>query len=96
MSELDALQKKKEEADKIVNDIKSKSKTIEERIAQVNKSLKSVNTTDKEFQKIVQKLQQIQNESPRERILISTTLISQVRIAFVVEHLIGGQIHAGM
>jgi len=42
------------------------------------------------------KLQQIQNGSPREWILISTALISQVRIAFVVEHLIGGQIHAGM
>jgi hypothetical protein len=42
------------------------------------------------------KLQQIQNGSPRERILISTTLISQIRIAFVVEHLIGGQIHAAM
>lgn len=43
-----------------------------------------------------EKLQQIQNGSLRERILISTTLISQIRIAFVVEHLIGGQIHAGM
>jgi hypothetical protein len=42
------------------------------------------------------KLQQIQNGSPREWILIPTALISQVRIAFVVEHLIGGQIHAGM
>jgi len=42
------------------------------------------------------KLQQIQNGSPRERILISTALISQVRVAFIVEHLIGGQIHAGM
>jgi hypothetical protein len=42
------------------------------------------------------KLQQIQNGSPGEWILISTTLISQVRIALVVEHLIGSQIHAGM
>jgi hypothetical protein len=42
------------------------------------------------------KLQQIQNGFTREWILILTTLISQVRVAFVVEHLIGGQIHAGM
>jgi len=42
------------------------------------------------------KLQQVQNGSPRERILIAATLVSQVGIAFVVEHLIGGQVHAGM
>jgi len=60
MATLDTLQKKKEEVDKIVNDITLKSKTIEERIVQANTHLESVKTTDKEFQKLIQKLQQIQ------------------------------------
>lgn len=42
------------------------------------------------------KLQQIQNGSSREWILVAATLVSQVGIAFVIEHLISSQIHTGM
>jgi len=63
MATLDKLQKKKEQVDKIVNDITLKSKAIEERIIQVNKLLESVNSTDVEYQKIIQKLQQIQKSA---------------------------------
>jgi hypothetical protein len=42
------------------------------------------------------KLQQIQDGSSRERILISATFIPQVRISFVVKHFISCQVHAGM
>lgn len=41
-------------------------------------------------------LNQIQNGSSREWIFIAATLVSQVGIMFVVEHLICSQIHAGM
>lgn len=60
MATLDSLQKKKEEVDKIINDISLKSKTIEERVVQVNTFLTSVKTTDKEYQNLIQKLQQVQ------------------------------------
>jgi predicted nucleic acid-binding Zn-ribbon protein len=60
MATIDTLQKKKEEVDKIVNDITLKLKTIEERIVQANNFLNSVKTTDKEFKKLVKTLQQIQ------------------------------------
>ena len=60
MTTLNTLQKKKEEADKIVNDITLKSKTIEEKIIQASKLLESVKTTDKEYQQLIRKLQQVQ------------------------------------
>ena len=63
MATLKTLQRKKEELDKIINDLTSKTKILEERIVQVNTALKSVKTADKEYQKFILKLQQIQKEA---------------------------------
>lgn len=67
MATLDTLQKRKEEVDKIVNDITLKSKVIEERIVQASTFLNSVKTTDKEFHNLVQELQQI-HQSAKENV----------------------------
>jgi hypothetical protein len=42
------------------------------------------------------KLQQIQDGSSREGILVAATFVPQVRISFVVKHFIGCQVHACM
>lgn len=49
----------------------------------------TIGNTHKEFE-------QIQNRSTREWILIATTFVAQIRISFVVKHLIGCKIHASV
>lgn len=60
MAILYTLQKKKDDADKIVNEITLKSKAIEERIERTTTLLKSIETNDKEYQKLILNLQKIQ------------------------------------
>ena len=63
MSILDTLQKRKEEADKIVNDINLKSKTIEENIRQVNSLLKEIKTKDKEYIPLIDSLKNVHDSA---------------------------------
>ena len=43
-----------------------------------------------------EELEQIQHRAAGERVLVPAALVPQVRVAFVVEHFVGGEVHAGV
>ncbi|MDR1198791.1 MAG: hypothetical protein LBK94_07220 [Prevotellaceae bacterium] len=63
MTIIDTLQKRKEEADKLVNDIRLKTKTIEERLIKSTEVLNSIKSQDKEYSKFLKQIKEIQNKA---------------------------------